>query len=129
MGISYIGTGLLDNNTLLTTDESGTIDDIHCASGSMRENVGRWLAPNGEDLTNNTVDPFDIIVGDALDPGSIVVRQASGHIVTRSFQGIHTCIIPDENGVQAYIHVGIFEDGFDSMLLMYTLNCHYILSI
>jgi hypothetical protein len=114
VGLSYIGIGLLDNNTFLTTDESGTIDDIHCTSGSMRGNVGRWIAPNGEDLTNSTIDPFDIVVGDFLDPGSIIVRQASGHIVTRSFQGMHTCIIPDENGVQTYIHVGIFQHGFES---------------
>ena len=115
MGLSYIGIGLLDNNTLLKTDESGTINDIHCTSGSMRENVGHWIAPNGEEITNSTIDPFDIIVGGTRDPGSIVVRQASGHIVTRSFQGIHTCIIPDENGVQTYVHVGIFQHGFNSM--------------
>ena len=106
--------GLLDNNTFLTTDENGMIDDIHCTSGSTRENVGHWIAPNGEDLINSTIDPFDIVVGDTLDPGSIVVRQASGHIVTRSFQGIHTCIIPDKEGAQTYIHVGIFQHGFDS---------------
>lgn len=115
VGLSYIGTGLLNNNTFLTTDGSGTIDDIHCTSGSTRGNVGHWIAPNGEDLTNNTIDPFDIEVGDELDPGSVVVRQASGHIVTRSFQGVHTCIIPDDNGVQTYLHVGIFQNGFDSM--------------
>ena len=114
MGLSYIGIGLLNNNTFVTTDESGMMDDIHCTSGSETENTGRWIAPNGEDLTNSTINPFDIIVGGAHDPGSIVVRQASGHIVTRSFQGIHTCIIPDEDGVETYIYVGIFQHGFDS---------------
>ena len=118
MGLSYTAVGLLDNNTFFTAKEDGTIDDIHCASGSMRQNVGHWLGPDGEDLTNSTVDPFDIVVGDKLDPGSIVVQQASGHIVTRSFQGIHTCIIPDENGAQAYIHVGIFQNGFDSTSIL-----------
>ena len=77
-------------------------------------NVGRWIAPNGVDLTNSTMDPFDVNIGDEQDPGSLVIQQRSGHIVTRSFQGIYTCIIPDAIGLQNYLHVGIYQNGFNS---------------
>lgn len=77
-------------------------------------NVGRWIAPYGVDLTNSTTDPFNVNRGDEQDPGSLVIQQRNGHIVTRSLQGIYTCIIPDENGKQTYTHVGIYQNGFNS---------------
>lgn len=94
------------------------VDDLHCSSSSTVANTGRWIAPNGIDLTNSTTDPFDVVVGDEQDPGSLIVQQQDGHIVTRSFQGIYTCIIQSENGVQTYLHVGIYRNGFNSKKLI-----------
>ena len=113
-GISYAGIGLLQNNTFITTDSTGMIDEFHCSSDSTQANAGRWIGPNGADLTNSTVDPFDVFVGDGQDPGSLVVRQRNGHIVTRSFQGVYTCIIQDMNVVESYLHIGIYNSGFNS---------------
>ena len=76
--------------------------------------IGHWISPNRVDLTNVTIDPFDVIVGTEQDTGSLVIRQRFGHVVTVSFQGIYTCIIPDENGVQTYHHIGIYQHGFNS---------------
>lgn len=90
------------------------IDDLDCSSDSTMAGTGRWIAPNGVDLTNSTTDPFDIIIGDEQDPGSLVVQLRNGHIVTRSFEGVYTCIIPREDGVQTYHHVGIYRNGFSS---------------
>ncbi len=92
------------------------INDFHCSSDSTTANIGRWIAPNGVDLTSSTTDPFDVNVGDEQDPGSLVVQLSSGHSVTRSFQGIYTCIIRNGNGVLTYLHVGIYNDGFNSEL-------------
>lgn len=112
MGIHYLGEGLLENNTIVTANSDQTISDFHCSSGSVMPNVGRWIAPNGNDLTNSTVDPFNVIQGNEHDPGSLIIQQASGHIVTQSFQGVYTCILPDESAVQNYLHVGIYRNGF-----------------
>ncbi len=90
------------------------IADFHCTSDSVMPNIGHWIAPNGADLTNSTTDPFDVNIGDDQDPGSLVIQQRNGHFVTRSFQGIYTCIIPNRNGVQTYLHVGIYQNGFNS---------------
>lgn len=116
MGIHYIGVGLLENNTIVTADTDQTISELHCSSGSTVPNVGRWIAPNGNDLTNNTVDPFQVIQGNGRDPGSLIIQQATGHIITNSFQGVYTCILPDENGIQNYLRVGIYQNGFSCKL-------------
>ena len=116
-GVSYIGTGLLENNTFITTDSMGTFSDIHCSSDSRAPYVGQWIAPSGVDITNATTDPFEVDIGDQRDPGSLVIQQRNGHIVTRSFQGVYTCIIPDKDGVEAYWHVGIYSNGFNSKFL------------
>ena len=93
--------------------------------------VGSWIAPSGQDITNSNIDPFDVIVGDVSNPGYLSILQASGHSLTTSFQGIYTCILPDENGVERQIHVGIYPRGFNSKLFVvfdilifsYTLSC------
>lgn len=116
VGIHYLGVGLLDNNTFVTADTDQTLSDLHCSSGSTMPNAGRWIAPNGNDLTNSTVDPFNIIQGDERDPGSLIIQQAPGHIITNSFQGVYTCVLPNDNGVLSYIHVGIYRSGFNCEL-------------
>ncbi len=105
---------MLENNTFITVDSSGMIDDLDCSSDSRAPNVGRWIAPGSVDYTNSTTDPFDVIVGDQQDPGSLVVQQRNGHSLTRSFLGIYTCIIPRANRMLAYFHIGIYQNGFNS---------------
>lgn len=118
IGLSYTGRGLLQNNTFITADSTGLIGELDCSSNSTTANTGRWIAPTGVDLTNSTTDPFDVIVGDEQDPGSLVIRQRIGHAVTRSFEGVYRCAIQDNGGVQTYLHVGIYRHGFNSKYSM-----------
>ena len=79
-------------------------------------NIGRWISPNGVDVTNSTILPFEVTVGGEQDPGSLLIHQRNGHILTRSFQGIYTCLVPNADGVEQYLSIGIYENGFNSML-------------
>ena len=117
--MNYLEVGLLENNTLVIANTDQTVSDFHCSSGSTTPNVGRWIAPNGNDFTSSTIDPFTVIQGDEQDPGSLIIQQANGYIITNSFQGVYTCILPDENGVQTYLHVGIYRSGFSCELNIY----------
>lgn len=90
------------------------MNDLHCSSDSRVANVGQWIAPNGMDITSNTAHPFEVTVGDERDPGSLLIHQRNGHIVTRSFQGIYTCLVQDRDRVQQYLNVGIYQNGFNS---------------
>ena len=110
--IASEGLGLLSNNTFVRVDSNGMLDELQCVSGSRRANVGQWIAPNGQDITYSNTDPFDIAVGGVDNPGSLAIRQAIGQILTSAFQGVYTCVIPDESGVNRSIHVGIYSNGF-----------------
>lgn len=126
-GLSYFATGLLENNTFIAVDSSGIFGNIDCSSDSRMAYIGHWIAPNGVDLTNATTDPFEVSIGDQQDPGSLVIQQRNGHIVTRSFEGVYTCIILDQGGVQNYWHVGIYQNGFNSKNLMYIYSLLFLL--
>ena len=80
----------------------------------MVPNIGSWISPSGIDLTNSTIDPFDVLVGGREDPGSLVIQQRSGHLISSSFQGVYRCIIEDEMQQQNYLLVGIYATGFSS---------------
>ena len=115
--MSYTETGLLANNSFITADSNGMIDDLDCSSDSTMAGIGRWIAPNSADATNSTADPFDVIIGDKQDAGSLVVRLHHGHIITKSFEGIYTCIMPRADGTQTYHLLGIYQNGFNSKKL------------
>ena len=76
--------------------------------------IGQWISPGGVDLTNATNDPFDINIGGGQDPASLLIQQRNGHVLTRSFEGVYTCIMPDEDGLQTFLRVGIYQNGFNS---------------
>ena len=75
--------------------------------------VGNWIAPNGQDITTSGIDPFDVTVGGDSNSGYLSILQASGHFLTVTFQGMYTCILPDENGVENQLNVGIYPHGFN----------------
>ena len=75
--------------------------------------VGNLIAPNGQDITTSGIDPFDVMVGGDSNPGYLSILQASGHFLTATFQGMYTCILPDENEVENQLNVGIYPHGFN----------------
>jgi len=80
----------------------------------MMLNIGSWISPNGNDVTRDSSDPFDVLVGGSNDPGSLIITQRSGHLITRSFQGVYTCIIEDDEQQSKYLQVGLYPNGFNS---------------
>ena len=113
-GLSYIGRGLLDNNTVIIAGSNGDLSDLHCTSSSTIPNIGSWISPNGVNVTRDTSDPFDVLVGGSNDPASLIITQRSGHLITRSFQGVYTCAINDAIQQLKYLQVGIYPSGFNS---------------
>ncbi len=106
------GTGLVQNNSIIATTTTGRIGELQCISASRSADVGRLIAPNGNDITNNT---SIVTVGSITDPGFISLELQNSISFIRSNQGVYTCIIPDENGTQQYLHTGIYYGGFNSM--------------
>ena len=102
--------GLLNNDTFIRSD---SIRELQCVSGSTAPNVGSWIAPDGEDITLEDGDQFEIVVGDSNNPGYLSVQFGST-LFTEMEQGVYTCRIPDETGQEQYIHIGIYLPDIDS---------------
>ena len=74
--------------------------------------VGQWITPDGRDITQNSDDEFDIIVGGINDPGYLDITLSTGRSLTHNDQGVYTCLIPDENGTITELHVGLYLPQF-----------------
>ena len=112
-GLAIAGSGSIEKNSILLASNTGRFGKLFCLSGSLQPQVGAWRAPDGLDITNSTTDYFDVNHGGDDYPGSISLEVEIGHSLQSNDQGIYTCIIPDENGEQQYLHVGIYRYGFD----------------
>ena len=84
--------------------------------------MGRWIAPHGQDITHNTTDIFDVSVGGQNNPGNINISLEAGQSLGSSHQGVYTCIIPDEGGVERIFYVGIYPANFSCKFCNYVLH-------
>ena len=95
-------------NTDLNSD--GTNDALWCQSANDDSDIGLWYYPNGTQvpLFNRTFDDSNI-------PRPIFSKRFTGQIaLARSrglsgYEGLYTCIIPDENGVNQTLVVGAYR--------------------
>ena len=133
--LSYVGTGLaiagsgsVVNNSIVLASNTGRFGKLFCLSRSLQPHVGAWLAPDGSDITNNTMDHFDVNLGREDYPGSISMEVKIGYSLGSNEQGVYTCTIPDENGEQQYLHVGIYRNGFDGESLSFSWGSNSILA-
>ena len=119
---------MIQNNSIIQEVSSSSIGQLECISASKSAHVGRLLAPNGNDITNAS---SIVTVGGTSNPGFLSLGLQSTTYLT-SNQGVYTCIIPDENGVQQYLHIGIYVGRFNGtyiiqiniiIIITYTLLC------
>ena len=108
VSLYYAGIGHIKNNSILQLPLSGSSTHLQCISASLSAGVGKFIAPNG-DIINGTA----VTIGGASDPGNIALNLQSMLIGT---QGVYKCIIPDENGMEQILHVGIYYGSFKGML-------------
>ena len=84
-------------------------DGLWCQSANNGSNIGLWYYPNG-----TQVPLFTRYFGHSNDP--VFSKRFTGQIVlarnfgTRGFEGLYTCIIPDENGVDQTLVVGAYRN-------------------
>ena len=99
--------GIVSNNSLIVATNGG-LDTIYCISGSTEPEVGRWIAPNGEDFTQPGGHPFNVVQGDTSNPGVLEISLSpQGRFSTSEWLGGYSCVIPDEENSTRIIHVGI----------------------
>ena len=114
VGLFHTGSGRLSNNSIVIADSAGKIDDLQCISALTTPNVGRWIAPNGHNITFAIGDPFNVLIGGQNNPGYLRIATVPGESLAGLDEGVYACVIPDETGVEQTIHVGIYLNNFNS---------------
>ena len=90
---------------------SGDRIQFACISNSSHTGVGEISGQDGRAL-NNSGD-VRAIVSPSSQPGFVRFRAINDFTVGE--QGIYTCTIPDSNGNNSVINVGLYPNGFDGV--------------
>ena len=86
-------------------------DALWCQSANNSFDIGLWYYPNGTQVPLFT-GAFD----DSSAPSPIFSKRFTGQIALArkkslsDYEGLYTCIIPDENGVNQTLVVGIYTN-------------------
>lgn len=114
VSLYFEGIGQVQNNSIVQLSRTGSIGKLQCISASMSDGVGKFIAPNGTDITN---DSSIITIGNITDPGYISLELQD---IVATNQGIYRCVIPDEDGDQQTLHVGVSYGPFNGMLVLFS---------
>ena len=106
----------VSNNSVLLADSDNQIGTIYCASGSHSSGIGQWIGPNGATVMRSG-SFLTVVRGGGHFPSYVGLQLRTNQSLSMFDEGIYTCIIPDENGDQQALHVGIYRHGFYSMLV------------
>ena len=88
-------------------NSDGTIDALWCQSANNGSSIGLWYYPNGNQVPLHS-GSFD------SGPSPIFSKRFANQIALArnlglsGYEGLYTCIIPDENGVNQTLVVGIY---------------------
>ena len=110
MGL-YVNDNHAENNSVILGDRNNQLGTIYCTSEVPNSNAGKWYYPNGDEVAGND-GRFTTEHGGGIFPSYIGLQLTSGFTLMASDQGVYTCIIPDENGIEQSLLVGIYVFGF-----------------
>ena len=117
-GAGFWGTSnLLYNMSAFQASANGDIGTIYCHSSSNNLNVGQWISPEGVDITSNHLDPFSIQFRSGSGYHSYNTFQLLDRLAqpfTTSYDGVYSCIVPDDQGIMQTLHIGIYSNEYSS---------------
>ena len=88
-------------------NSDSTIDSLWCQSANNGSNIGLWYYPNGTQvpLHSGSFESGLSPVFSKRFAGQIALARNAG---LSGYEGLYTCIIPDENGMNQTLVVGIY---------------------
>ena len=95
-------------------DDSNINDALWCQSANDGSDIGLWYYPNGTQVFLHT-GSFE------SGPPPIFSKRFAGQIALArtagldGYEGLYTCIIPNENGVNQTLVVGAYRTGTYNM--------------
>ena len=94
-------------------NNDGMVDTLWCQSANNGSNIGLWYYPNGTQvplftgnlsINNSAQSPLFSI----RFTGQIALAKNAG---LSGYEGLYTCIIPNENGVSQTLVVGAYTNS------------------
>ena len=92
--------GYYDDGVAGVGGGDGINDGLWCQSANSGSDIGSWKLPNGNSVSED--DSASIYMENA--PGQVGLLRSAG-IGVSPYQGMYTCTIPDENGVNQILVV------------------------
>ena len=99
----------------MIADANNQIGTLYCSSGSQTNGIGQWFAPNGAEITQNSGGSFTVVRGGGNFPSYVGLELKAGQSLSIFDEGVYTCVIPDESGIQQILHVGLYHHGHYGM--------------
>ena len=102
----------------LDINGDGQNDGIWCQSALNQSMIGVWYLPNGSPVpTQSGASPLQSYNTNVT--GQVGLLRSGG---IGSFQGLYSCIIPNEEGVNQTLYVAIYGGtGFDNIGELYII--------
>lgn len=100
------------NNTAVLADNNNQTGVIYCNSGSKIAGIGQWFSPSGVEITQGSGGTFTAVRGGGNIPSFIGLQLRAGRSFSASDEGIYMCLIPDENGIQQVLQIGLYLRGY-----------------
>ncbi len=98
------------NISILTTNDTGRFIDIICNTGLKQPNLGKWIHPNGNEITaideKFTIERGGGIV--SLPYSTLMLKD--GYSLDTQDTGLYTCKMPDVNMVERESHIWILPE-------------------
>ncbi len=109
---------ILNNSALIADSSTNDFGELilNCHSSRREERAGRWISPRGEDITYNHGDDFRIEQQSGMYPSYITLQLITGEELAFGDQGVYTCLVPDENGEEQALHVGIYRSDYEGKI-------------
>ena len=100
---------LLQNNTLISGNSLTSTYGLACYSANTQSNtIGGWRFPNGDEVGGeNRNDPEQVVFGHQQF-GQVTLQIREGRQFISSFEGVYTCMIPDETGTVRTLYAGVY---------------------
>ena len=118
----YESRPIANNGVIIAGSTSNDRIRFECISNSSQTGVGRIAGLDGTTLSSNSSGYLRAIVSPGNRPGFIRFRAINNF--TAGDQGIYTCTIPDANGNDITINMGLYPNGFDGeCILEYAYMC------
>ena len=103
------------NNGLIVSATNGL--RLYCVSNSSQSGMGTITASNGDTL-NIGVNGIWTVAYPGNRPGFLRLQNRivsnTPMLLSDSTQGIYTCTIPDDEGNDITLNVGLYPNGFNS---------------